>query len=109
MNNYIYKCNVNKDKILEAIKNHNEYESWGEVEYGNNQQAVDYNICIDNSTETTEYLSAFYRLSKNKDGYWYHDGCQEWYAYEIDFSDDNWKEKLKEAAIKAYKILWPEG
>lgn len=106
MSELTYECHVNKEEILEAIINHKDYDSWGDVEYGNNKQAVDYNICIDNSTEETEYCSAFYRLSKNKRGYWQHDGCQEWYPYEIDFSDDNWEEKLKEAAMRAYKVLW---
>lgn len=106
MSNFKYRCDINKKKILKAIKNHESYDAWGDVEYGNDKQAVDYNICIDNSTEETEYCSAFYRLSKNEDGCWQHDGCQEWYPYEIDFSDDKWKEKLKEAAIKAYKALW---
>lgn len=108
MSEFEYECNVNKHEIMEAIKNHDCYDTWGDVEYGDDKQAVDYNICIDNSTEKTEYLSAFYRLLKNEDGCWQHDGCQEWYPYEIDFSDDNWKEKLKEAAIRAYKALWEE-
>lgn len=106
MSKFKYRCDVKKKKLLNIIKDREDYDSWGEVEYGNAQQAVDYNICIDNSTEETEYCSAFYRLSKNEDGYWQHDGCQEWYPYEIDFSDDNWKEKLKEAAKKAYEELW---
>lgn len=106
MSEFRYICEVNKDKIIAAIKNHADYDSWGEAEYGNEEKAVDYNICIDNSTEETEYCSAFYRLSKNKDGYWEHDGCQEWYEYEIDFSDGNWEEKLRGAAIKAYEKLW---
>lgn len=102
----IFECHVDKKEILKCIKNHESYDTWGDVEYGNNEKAVDYNICIDNSTETTEYCSAFYRLYKNKEGYWQHDGCQDWYSYEIDFSDKNWKEKLKEAAEKAYEELW---
>ena len=106
MSKFTYRCDVNKKEILEAIKNHEDYDTWGDVEYGNDEQAVDYNICIDNSTEKTEYLSAFYRLFKNKEGYWQHDSCQEWYHYEIDFSDNNWKEKLKNVAIEAYKTLW---
>lgn len=106
MSKFIYRCDVNKNEILEAIKRHECYDTWGNVEYGNDKLAVDYNICIDNSTEETEYLSAFYRLSKNKDGYWHHDSCQEWYAYIIDFSDNHWEEKLKDAAKKAYKALW---
>lgn len=106
MNKFTYRCDVNKKEILEAIKNHEDYDTWGDVEYGNDEQAVDYNICIDNSTEETGYMSAFYRLSKNKDGYWNHDNCQRWYSYVIDFSDNNWEEKLKDAAIKAYETLW---
>lgn len=108
MNKFLYECHVNKEEILDAIKNHDCYDTWGDAEYGNDKRAVEYNICIDNSTEETEYLSAFYRLYKNKDGYWQHDSCQEWYLYEIDFSDENWEEKLKEAAVKAYKELWKE-
>ena len=108
MSEFTYECYVNKEKISDAIKNREDYDTWGDVEYGNDERAVDYNICIDNLTKETEYCCAFYRLSKNKDGYWQHDGCQEWYSYEIDFSDDNWEEKLKEAAMKAYKTLWGE-
>lgn len=106
MSKFTYECNVNKKQVLKAVRNHDCYESWGDAEYGNDEQAVDYNLCIDNSTESTEDLSAFYRLSKNKDGYWEHDECQEWYSYKIDFSDNNWKKKLKEAAKKAYEALW---
>ena len=106
MSKFRYECHVNKAEILEAIKNHDCYDTWGDVEYGNDERAVDYNICIDNSTDKTEYCSAFYRLIKDKDGYWQYDNCQEWYLYKIDFSDDNWEEKLKKAAMKAYKALW---
>jgi cation transport regulator ChaC len=100
-----FTCSINKKKILEAVKNHDCYDSWGEVMYMSGRQGVEYNICIDNSTEETKCLSAFYRLSKGKDG-WQNDGSLEWYAYEIDFSDNNWKEKLKDAAKQAFEYLW---
>ena len=98
-----YECNVNKDKVFETVKYWNCYDSWSEAEYRKGNKGVTYNICIDN----TKYLSAFYRCSKGKDGCWY-DDCHECYSYEIDFSDDNWIEKLKEAAEKAYSSLWGE-
>lgn len=101
-----YYCEVNKDKIIEAIINHEDYDTWGEVEYGDDERGVDYNICIDNSTEKTEYCSAFYRIYKNEEGLWQHDGCQEWYAHEIDFNDEDWETKLREAAEKAFEKLW---
>ena len=64
-----------------------------------------YNLCIDNSTEETEHLSAFYKLVKNENGYWQHDDCNSFYSYNIDFNDNRWKHKLKEAAEKAFKLL----
>lgn len=105
----IYECYIDekvKADILDAINNHYDFDSWGDVEYGNDHIAVDYNISIDNSTEETIYQSAFYRLVKNADGLWQHDGCTEWYEYNIDFSDEDWEEKLKEEAIKSYEKLW---
>lgn len=105
MSKFIYISNVRKDKILKAIQNHECYDSWGEVQYGNDERAVEYNICIDNTTEKTIYCSAFYGLLKNKEGCWQHDDDQEWYEYEIDFADNDWEAKLKEAAKKAYKEL----
>ena len=106
MSKFIYISNVRKDKILKAIQNHECYDSWGEVQYGNDERAVEYNICIDNTaTKETIYCSAFYGLLKNKDGCWQHDDDQEWYEYEIDFADNDWEAKLKEAAKKAYKEL----
>ena len=51
MSEFTYRCDVNKDEIIETIINHEDYDTWGDVEYGNDEQAVDYNICIDNTTE----------------------------------------------------------
>lgn len=108
MSKFKYDFNVNKKAIMKAIKEHYCYDTWGEVMYGDNEQVVDYNICIDNSTEETEYCSAFYRMFLGEDGYWYHDNCCTCYPYDIDFNDKDWKKKLKDAAIKAYEKLWEE-
>ena len=107
-NSMQYDYNVNTRAIKRAIKNHDSYDSWGEVMYGNDKQVVDYNICIDNSTDETEWCSAFYRMSLGEDGCWYHDDCCTSYSYDIDFTDRHWKKKLKDAAIKAYEELWEE-
>lgn len=106
MSKFKYDFNVDVKAIKKAIKNHYDYDSWGEVMYGNDKQVVDYNICIDNTTEETEYCSAFYRMSLGEDEYWHHDDCCTSYSYDIDFTDKQWKSKLKEAAIKAYEELW---
>lgn len=105
MSKFKYDFNVDVKAIKRAIKNHYDFDSWGEVMYGNDEQVVDYNICIDNSTEETVYCSAFYRMSLGEDGYWHHDCCTD-YSYNIDFNDKDWKTKLKEATIKAYEELW---
>lgn len=106
MSNFTYNCEVNKKEILKAIKNHECYDSWGEVEYGDDKRGVDYNICIDNTTEETEYCSAFYKICADKDGVWHHDDCCEYYQYEIDFEDKDWEKKLEETAKKAFEELW---
>lgn len=109
MSTFKYDFNVNVKEIKKAIKEHYCYDSWGEVMYGNDKQIVDYNICIDNSTEETEYCSAFYRMYFCTDGFWHHDDCCTCYHYDIDFTDKHWKKKLKEAAIKAYEELWEKN
>ena len=106
-NELTYECSVNKEKILEAIKNRKHFEIWGTAQYGRDAQIIDYNIYIDN---TTKNCSAFYRRIYKKEVYeeYWESDFDDCYSYAIDFSDDNWEEKLKEAAIKAYKILWGE-
>lgn len=106
MNKFEYICDINQKEILKAIKYHECYDSWGEVQYGNDKRAVEYNICIDNTTKETEYCSAFYKIELGKDGFWHHDDCSEYYSYNIDFNDKNWKENLKRAAKQAFKELW---
>ena len=78
---------VNEKAIKKAIKEHYCYDSWGEVEYGNDKYAVDYNICIDNTTEETEYCSAFYKIQSDENGVLHHDDCSECYVYNIDFKE----------------------
>ena len=109
MSEFTYSCNINKKEILGAIKNHEYYDTWGEVEYGNDKRAVDYNIYIDGTDEEGwDYIGAFYRLYADEDGVWHHDDCCELYEYTIDFKDKDWEAKLKEAAQKAYEALWEE-
>ena len=60
-----YNCYINNKKIGEikrAIEDHEDFDEWGLIEYGDYSRAVEYNLCIDNSTEETEHLSAFYKL-----------------------------------------------
>lgn len=104
----IFSLRICKFEILNCIEKHENYDSWGDAEYGNEEKAVDHNLCIDNSAENTEYNSAFYRIFKNEKGLWEHDKLKDCYPYEIDFSDEYWTVKLKEAAKKAYKELWKE-
>lgn len=68
MSTFRYKCHVNKNRIQQAIENHDCYDSWGEAEYGNNRQAVEYNICIDNSTEKQNTLVLFTEYLKVRTG-----------------------------------------
>ena len=108
MSAMIYRCDINKEEILDAINRHECYDSWGEVQYGNDKTAVEYNVCIDNTTEEMENCSAFYRIYADEEGYWENDDCNTWSRYHIDFTDKDWELKLEEAAKKAYKELFDE-
>lgn len=99
-----FNCYID-DKIIkefnEQLKDNGEYDKWEVADYGNDELAVDYNMCIYGYQD-----SAFYILVKNKDtGFWEHD-CNNFYRYNIDFNNPNWKIKLKKAAIKAYEHLF---
>lgn len=108
MNNFDYYFNVDEKVILETIINNWDYDGWGEVEYSNDEKGVDYNIYIDNSTNETIFGSAFYKIFKNKNNRWQHDTSQ-YYPYEINFKDPNWKVNLKNESKKAYKTLWEKN
>lgn len=106
---YTFKSNINakeKENIIDALKSNDDYDMWGLVLYGNDYLMVDYNICIDNSTEKPEISGAFYRLSARENGSLSHDNCSVWYPYMIDFTDTRWEEKLKKAAQCAFKKLF---
>ena len=106
-NNFTYDCSIDKETILNAIENHEYYDTWGEVEYGDDTRAVDYNIYIDGTEESGwDYIGAFYRLALGDDGCWHHDDCCEYYSYTIDFNVEDWEEKLKDATKTAFKELW---
>lgn len=87
---------------------YNCYDSWGDVVYGDENRAVDYNMYIDNTTDETIVACAFYRLIKGEDGLWTHDDCSTYFSYNIDFTNDNWEQELKEASKLAFKALYSE-
>lgn len=91
------------EKFISEVKQGG-VDEWGIVEYGNDGQCVEYNFCIDNSTGKEINESAFYPLI-NEDGCW-HTDTSHFCHFEVDFSDSNWKEILKEGAIDAYKTLF---
>ena len=82
-------------------------DEWGFICYGNDTMAVDYNLCLDYTTDEIENCSAFYRIVNGEHG-WSHDDCSRFYHYEIDFTNPNWRIELEAAARKAFRILYTE-
>ena len=92
---YEFECNICKEEVENEI-NHDEwgsafvwYENQGEY-YG-----VEYNLCIENG----ENSSAIYKLKCGI--YEFETDYNLSEHYEIDFSDNNWKENLENAMCKA--------
>lgn len=102
-----YVNEINRDRrkeIMETLKRKESLDEWGDVQFGNDKVAVDYNLCIDNSTEESIDCSAFYLMRIGSDGFWYTD-TSNFVPYQIDFANQNWEEDLRLNAELAFLTL----
>lgn len=90
--------------VLEAKVNG--VDEWGIIEYGNEYQCVEYNFCIDSSTDKIINESAFYPATKDENGW--HTDCSHFFHFEVDFESPTWKKNLEEGARKAYEEIFKE-
>lgn len=89
-----YGYEINMDESYADAKNIDEWEVaflWFDDNCG-----VEYNFCIDNSTNENINCSAIYKFDTNEDGYIETD-TNKFIHYEVDFTDKQWVKKLVEA------------
>lgn len=106
MTNYEFEVSLNRG-CMRIVRETNYYDEWGAAcLWIDNERGVEYNFCIDNTTNEWIDSSAFYKMI-GTDGSWDTE-TDEFIAYKIDFDEYNWKEKMINAMIKAAETLWEE-
>lgn len=99
---YYFECNITKRGVLKEIGDIDCFDEWGcaYVSLGETM-SVEYNLCIDNTTNENINESAIYRVDYNEN-----DDCIEtdystFIHYEVDFDNPRWKKELEDAMCKA--------
>ena len=106
---YDFYCNINKRKALKEIADTDCFDEWGcaYVSFGETM-SVEYNLCIDNTTNENINSSAIYRVDYDKENDEYQTDCDTFIHYEIDFNNPKWEKELEdamcEALIKFFKL-----
>ena len=99
---YSWYCDIEKDRTLKEIADTDFYDEWGGAYISvGNYVGVEYNLCIDNTTNENINSSAIYKTDYNE-----REDCIEtdgttFIHYEIDFDNPEWKEKLEDAMCDA--------
>lgn len=99
---YYFECNINKRKALKEIADTDCFDEWGcaYVSLGETM-SVEYNLCIDNTTNENINESAIYRVDYNEECDEYETDCDTFIHYEIDFNNPKWGKKLEDAMCEA--------
>lgn len=99
---YYFECNITKRGVLKEIGDIDCFDEWGcaYVSLGETM-SVEYNLCIDNTTNENINESAIYRVDYNEESDEYETDCDVFIHYEIDFNNPKWKKELENAMCKA--------
>lgn len=99
---YHFECNINKRKTLKDIADTDVFDEWGcaYISVGN-ELGVEYNLCIDNSTNENINESAIYRVDYDEESGYIETDTSTFTHYEIDFDNPKWKKELEDAMCKA--------
>ena len=99
---YYFECNIEKERILKEIENTNYFDEWGcaFVSVGE-ELGVEYNLCIDNTTDECENCSAIYKVDYNEKTKCIETDYSTFIHYEIDFNNPEWMAELENAMCKA--------
>lgn len=90
---YSFDCELSKE-----YGSHKDWDEWGcACVWFGDEIGAEYNFCIDNG----ENCSAIYRISMGENGEYAETDCSTFVHYEIDFSKEDWKEKLEDAMCRA--------
>lgn len=93
---YEFECNMS-----EEYKDYDCHDEWGCAFAWLGDIGVEYNFCIDNSTNKNINCCAIYKMEMNNETDYMETDYDEFEHYEIDFNNPNWEAELENAMCKA--------
>lgn len=99
---YNFYCDIKKRKVLKDVADTDCFDEWGcaYVSLGETM-SVEYNLCIDNTTDENINESAIYRVDYDEECDEYATDDSTFIHYEIDFDNLKWKKELEHAMCEA--------
>lgn len=90
---YEFQCNMS-----EKFKDYGSYDEWGSAYVWLGEDiGVEYNFCI----QGEDNYCAIYKMELNEETDYMETDTSTYIHYEIDFSNESWKEKLENAMCEA--------
>ena len=93
---YEFECNMSVE-----FDNYKYYDEWGCAYVWLDNIGVEYNFCIDNSTNEMINCCAIYKIEMNDKTDYMETDYDTFIHYEIDFNNENWESELENAMCKA--------
>ena len=96
---YEFECNISKEESVTSINNSNYHDEWGcAFIWLGEKIGVEYNLCVDNTTDETIDCSAIYKMELNE---FMETDYNEFVSYEINFDNAEWEQNLENAMCMA--------
>ena len=103
---YRFYCDITKRRVLKEIADTDCFDEWGcaFVSLGKSGEeiGVEYNLCIDNTTNESIDCSAIYKVDYNENDDCIETDTSTYIPYRIDFNNPKWKNKLENIMCKAF-------
>lgn len=101
-NKYNFELNISKRQIKKNIKEYDIYDEWGCAFLSIGKKiSVEYNLCVDNTTDESINSSAIYKVNYNEDEDCIETDYDKYIHYEVDFNKRGWKKELENAMCEA--------
>lgn len=99
---YCFDCDIKKSRVLKEIADTDFFDEWGCAFASlGDEMSVEYNLCIDNTTDENINSSAIYKVDYDEDNDCIETDYDKYIHYEIDFNNPNWKKELENAMCEA--------
>lgn len=106
-NDYYFHCDLTKRKTLKEITDREFFDEWGcafvslEDASLKEEIGVEYNLCVDKTTDEYRDCSAIYKVDYNEKDNCIETDYNKYIHYEINFNNPKWKIELENAMCKA--------